>query len=106
MADKATNGNGAVKGLSSDFINELMAGAKTRAYGPKLLEFMESDEAGCNPRDNWPLEFGDKTATALMQSFKNAAKKAGIEEQLTFIKRENDVFIIHNERAAVATATS
>lgn len=92
------------KGLPPELITKLMSESRTAAYGPRLLEFVESDEAGINPREAWPVEFKGKTATAIYQSFKGAVKKASLQDMITVIKREDDVFLMHNERVAAIHA--
>lgn len=92
-----------LKGISADKLSELMGKARTRnTYGPKLLEFMESDEAGINPAEVWPMEFGEKLTTTLYQGFMNAAKKSDLKDKIKILQSDDNVFILHNERAAVA----
>jgi len=109
-----TNGNGGMTGLSPERIAELMAGRARNVYKPKLTQFVESDEAGVDPREVWPLEFKDKKASALYQGFRGVATEAGIlvseenPEGPILVKRQGDeVFILHIERvAAQATAAA
>lgn len=102
----ATNGTPEFKGLSASEIGALLAKSRTRnAYGPKLIEFMESDEAGINPAEVWP-EFAGKNATTLYQGFMNAAKKADppLTDVLLIKQSDENVYILHKERVALALA--
>lgn len=105
MANENGNGN-SLKGLPSELIDELLAGRRVKgAYGKALVDFMEhSDELGVNPRDAWPLEFGTKSASSMYQSFRTSAKNAGILDQLTIMQSDDELYIIHNGRAAEAKA--
>ena len=90
------------KGLDASMIKSLMAQSRSRdTYGPKLLEFVESDEAGINPRDVWPLEFGEKKSSALYQGFNTAVKSAKLGEVVRVLQRDDNVFLLHNERMRV-----
>jgi hypothetical protein len=78
-----------------------MRGSRARnAYAPKLEEWYASDEAAINPAEYW-ADFQDKNATTLYQGFMTAAKKAGIQDLILVIKREDSVFLIHKERAGI-----
>jgi hypothetical protein len=91
-----------MNGLSEDQIMELLGKARGRnVYGPKLIEFMESDEAAINPKDTWPAEFANKSASALYQSFRQAAEKANVADQLQISQVGGQVFILHKEKVAV-----
>lgn len=91
-------------GLSQDLIANLLANTRTRnAYGPKLVEFLDSDEAGVNPVEVWP-EFAGKKATTLYQGFRLAAEKASLTEQLLIKLSEETVFILNKEKVAVMLA--
>lgn len=95
-----------IQGLPADLIKDLMGSTRNRnVYGPKLLEFVESDEPGINPSESWPLEFGGKNPTTLYQGFIKAAKDAKVSDTVKIIKREDSVFILHMERARVAVET-
>jgi hypothetical protein len=95
-----------LKGLSSDLIADLMANSRTRnAYGPKLVEFCNSDEAAINPAEAWPTEFGGKKTTTLYQGFRLAADKADLlysaekpDAPLLVKLSDDNVFILHRER--------
>lgn len=90
--------------LSAEFIADLMANTRTRnQYGPKLLEFFNSDEAGINPAEAWPLEFGNKKPATLYQGFVTALNKAGEDvRSLVKIKKHKDVvFLLHTERVDI-----
>lgn len=94
-----------MNGLSEDQIKDLLGKARGRnVYGPKLIEFMESDEAAINPKDTWPAEFQNKSASALYQSFRQAADKAGVADQLQISQVSGEVFILHKEKVAVVLA--
>lgn len=97
----------AMKGLPDEFINELMATSRSRnVYGPKLLDFCESDEAAINPAEVWPIEFGNKKATTLYQGFRNAAEKADLQEVVMIKQSDDAVFILHKERVSVLMAAN
>lgn len=98
------NSKSQFKGLPTDVILGLMQNTRTRnAYGPKLLDFMEnSDEAGINPVDIWPVEFGGKEAATLYQGFMKAVKDAELSDTIKVIRREDSVFILHLDRVSLA----
>lgn len=100
MTDKASNGNGATSmtGLPPELIAKLMAGRTRNAYGPKLEEFIASDEPAINPREVWPLEFKEKDSSALYQGFQTAAKKAELSETVIVKQSDGQVFLLHKER--------
>ena len=108
MGTDSSNGNAApaMKGLDPSVIAGLMSSGRTRGiYGKCLLQFVEeSDEPGINPREVWPLEFSGKTVEAMYQSFNGAKNKAGLEDVLTIRRDKTDLYILHNERAAVVVA--
>lgn len=94
-----------MEGLSPDLIASLMAKSRTRnQYGPKLLEFMDSDEAAINPADVWPSEFGNKNPSTMYQGFRKAAEVAGLSDQLRISQLDDNVFILHLERVNLALA--
>jgi hypothetical protein len=91
------------KGLDPSMIEKLMGESRQRnTYGPKLVEFIASDEAGINPAEAWPLEFGKKNASTLYQGFLTAAKKAEVADQIRILQNDGSVFILHKERAGLA----
>lgn len=93
-------------GLSSEKITELMGAGRARnAYGPKLVTFMESDEAAINPVEVWPIEFQAKQASTLYQGFLTAVKKAGLEDQVLVKQNDGNVYLLHKERVAIALAS-
>jgi hypothetical protein len=90
-------------GLPPELIEKLMGESRQRnTYGPKLLDFINSDEAGINPAEAWPLEFGKKNASTLYQGFLTAAKKAEVADQIRILQNDGSVFILHKERAGLA----
>jgi hypothetical protein len=95
--------------LSAEFIADLLANTRTRnQYGPKLVEFFNSDEPAVNPQEAWP-ELATKNLATIYQGFINALKKTEdptIKAQLTILKRNDAVFILHNERARVVAASA
>lgn len=94
-----------MNGMTEDQIRELLGKSRGRnTYGPKLVEFMESDEAAINPKDAWPAELSNKSASALYQSFRQAAEKAGVADQLQISQVGGEVFILHKEKVAVVLA--
>jgi hypothetical protein len=94
--------NGAkMKGLSTDLILKLAAGGRARnAYGPKLESFVNSDEAAIEPKENWPVEFSQKKATALYQGFLTAVKNAELGELIQVKQSDGHVYLLHKERVA------
>lgn len=96
-----------MKGLDNDLIKSLMGSTRTRnMYGPKLLEFMDSDEAAINPADVWPLEFGTKNTTTVYQGFLNAAKAAEVSDLIWIKQKDGQVYILHRERAILAAQST
>ena len=96
----------AFKGLDSALIDSLMAGSRNHnAYGPKLVEFCESDEAGVNVAETWP-EFKGKLATTLYQGFRTAASKAELDNTVRILNRDGQVYLLHIERVALAQAAA
>lgn len=94
-----------MEGLSPDLIAELLTkGRQRNQYGPKLLEFMSSEEAAINPRDVWPAEFKNKQTTTLYQGFNKAAKDANLTDVLRISQVDGEVYILHTERVALAIA--
>lgn len=89
-----------MKGLDPDLITSLMSkGRQRNAYGPKLMEWIEnSDEAAINPKEVWPLEFGQKNASTLYQGFMTAIKNADLTNLVLVKKVEEDIFLLHKER--------
>lgn len=97
-----TNGSVTLKGLTSDKVAELMANSRQRnAYGPKLIEFCESDEAAVNPSETWPVEFAGKKASTMYQGFRNAAEKAGLQDTILIKLSDDAVYILHKGRVSV-----
>jgi len=91
-----------LKGLSLDEISTILSTSRTRnMYGPKLLEFLESDEAAINPQDAWPTEFKDKKVTTLYQGFNNAIKNGNIEG-LEIRQMDEKLFILNTEKVKLA----
>jgi len=90
-------------GLSSERIAELMAKKRTKGQYEDLLHFLmtESDEAGIDVQEQWPLELGAKNATALYQGFRNAAEKLEILDQLDILQRDEHVMILVKTRVAL-----
>src|SRR5262245_61537901 len=96
-----TNGHKVLKGLDAARIAELRKGRRARnVYGPRLVDFMESDEAGVIPAETWPLDFEGKNASSIYQSFRKAAKDLDILDDLDIGQNDGTVFILHKERAA------
>jgi len=90
------------QGLDPKMIDQLMSNTRSRnTYGPKLLEFHESDEAGINVREVW-VEFKNKKVTALYQGFMNAVKNAEMEDDILVKQYDGQVYLLHKQRAIVA----
>ena len=97
-----------MKGLSADFINELASKSRSKnVYGPKLLTWInDSDEAGIDVQEVWPIEFGGKKPTALYQGFLNAVKGAELEDTVQVKNFDGKVYLLHKERVALITGNS
>lgn len=91
-------------GLSSEKIAELYANKRTKGlYEERFNELMtESDEPGIDPAEEWPLDFGKKSATTMYQGFRNAAEKLGCMDQVDILQRDNHVFILVKSRVELA----
>lgn len=101
----ATNNGSGMKGLSPELILKLMAKGRSRnTYGPKLIEFVESDEAAINPREVWPVEFTGKEASTLYQGFRTATNKANLVDTIEVKQSDGEVFLLHKARVELALA--
>jgi hypothetical protein len=90
------------KGLNQDQIKALYAGRRVKGlYEDRTIEFIESDELGVEPMDQWPLDFGDKSATTVFQGFRNAIKKGELTGVVDVMQRGGKVFICHRERCGI-----
>lgn len=88
-----------MKGLDLTDIQALMATSRSRnTYGPKLMEFIESDEAAIDVAEVWPTEFGGKESTTLYQGFTLAARKAEVADTVAIKNSDGHCYILHNER--------
>ena len=87
-------------------IRELLSQAKAPkgVYASCFVEFMNSDEPAINPAETWPQYFGDRKASAMVQSFRIAAKTAKAEKDVTITQVGDELYLIHNERARVVVA--
>jgi hypothetical protein len=94
-----------MKGLSADFIAELASKSRSKnVYGPKLLSWInDSDEAGIDVQEVWPIEFGGKKPTALYQGFLNAVKAAELDDTVQVKNFDGKVYLLHKERVALIT---
>jgi len=90
--------------LSPEKIAELLANKRTKGlYEDKLHGLMtESDEPGIDPAEEWPLDFGTKSATTMYQGFRNAAEKLKVADQVDILQRDNHVFILVKSRIELA----
>jgi len=85
--------------MSDDEILAAYAGKSTRGiYEIRTLEWNASDEAGVEPAKMWPMDFGDKTVSALVQSFRNAIAKHELTETVELVQRDGRVFLFNTER--------
>lgn len=101
----STNGNTG-GGLSFAEINDILANGKGKnVYAPKLKTFLDSDEAGINPRSYWATELGTKSPSAVFQSFNNQVKSQGLEDTVLVKQSRGEVYLIHKQRYALAAAT-
>ena len=103
-------------GIDPTLIAELIAGSRGRnMYGPKLVEFCDSDEPAIDVVEAWPMEFNGKESTTLYQGFRLAAEKAqllGVAENgkpaipavLRIVQRNGNVYLLHNERVSLVQA--
>lgn len=92
-----------MKGLPNDFITELLGKSRTRnAYGPKLLLFLESDEAAINPKEVFP-EFKNKNTSTVYQGFNNALKSTKIEG-VEIRQSDGEVYILNTQKVALMLA--
>src|SRR5215471_831200 len=91
-----------IMSLSKERIAELMAKKRTKGQYEDLLHIlMESDEAGVDVQEQWPLELSAKNATALYQGFRNAAEKLEILDDLDILQRDEHVMILVKSRVAL-----
>ena len=90
-------------GLTPQEIQSLMAKKRTKGLYEEKLTFLysDSDEAGVDVKEQWPVEFGQKNATTLYQGFTNAAKKLDLEDAVDVINRDGHVFILVKTRVAL-----
>jgi hypothetical protein len=89
-------------GLSNDEVLELLSKGRTRnMYGPKILEFLASDEVAIDVAEVWPVDFSKKVASTLYQGFINAAKKADLTDQIMVKQSDEHVFILNTEKVAL-----
>lgn len=88
-------------GLSPEQIQGLLAKKRVKGLYEEKLTFLysDSDEAGVDVKEQWPVEFGQKSATTLYQGFSNAAKKLDLEDAVDVINRDGHVFILVTTRA-------
>jgi hypothetical protein len=93
-------------GLTNAQIAELMAKKRTKGVYEDKMTFLytESDEAGVDVAETWPVEFGGKNATTLYQGFSNAAKKLELEDAVDIVNRDGHVFILVKTRVALVLA--
>lgn len=92
-----------MKGLDNDFITQLLGKSRTRnAYGPKLLLFLESDEAAINPKEVFP-EFKNKNTSTVYQGFNNAMKNSDIEG-VEIRQSDGEVYILNTQKVALMLA--
>jgi hypothetical protein len=99
-----SNGN-TLKGLDPALIRKLASSGRARnVYGPRLKDFIDSDEAAVDPSEAWPLEFSEKKAQTMYQSFRKAVKDAELTDTVVVRLHEDKVYLMHTERCAVVTA--
>jgi hypothetical protein len=93
-------------GLTPEEIAGLMAKKRTKGLYEEKLVFLynDTDEAGVDVAETWPVEFGAKTATTLYQGFSNAAKKLDMEDSVDIVNRDGHVFILVKSRVALVLA--
>jgi hypothetical protein len=93
-------------GLTPDQIQGLLAKKRVKGLYEEKLTFLysDSDEAGVDVKEQWPVEFGQKSATTLYQGFSNAAKKLDLEDAVDVINRDGHVFILVTTRANLVIA--
>lgn len=92
-------------GLTPEQIKGLMAKKRTKGiYDERLMEVYESDEAGVDVAETWPVDFSEKNATTLYQGFSNAAKRLEMEDAVDIVNRDGHVFILVKTRVALVLA--
>jgi hypothetical protein len=92
-------------GLTPEQIKGLMAKKRTKGiYDERLMEVYESDEAGVDVAETWPVDFSEKSATTLYQGFSNAAKRLEMEDAVDIVNRDGHVFILIKTRVALVLA--
>ena len=92
-------------GLTPEQIKGLMAKKRTKGiYDERLMEVYESDEAGVDVAETWPVDFSEKSATTLYQGFSNAAKRLEMEDAVDIVNRDGHVFILVKTRVALVLA--
>lgn len=93
-------------GLTPEQIAGLMAKKRTKGLYEEKLTFLysDSDEAGVDVAETWPVEFGQKNATTLYQGFSNAAKKLDMEDAVDIVNRDGHVYILVKTRVAIVMA--
>lgn len=91
--------------LDTDAIKNLMGKSRARnAYGPKLMIFVESDDAAIDPAVVWPVEFAEKKDSTLYQGFNTAIKKAELEGIVKAMASDGKVYLMHLERCGMTVA--
>lgn len=89
--------------LTADQIQKLYATRRVKGLYEAKMNFLltESDEPGVDVKEDWPTEFGEKSATTLYQGFSKAAEKLEVAEQVDVVQRDGTVFILVKARVAV-----
>lgn len=95
-------------GLSSEKIRELYENKRTKGlYEEKLnLLMTKSDEPGIDPAEEWPIDFGKKSATTMYQGFRNAAEKLKVDDQVDILARDGHVYILVKSRIELALSAN
>ena len=91
--------------LTPEQIADILGNRKTKGlYEEKLQVYLDSDDAAIDVAEQWPLDFGKKSASSMYQSFGNAAKKLGVADVLDIVNRDGHLFILHKDRVELALA--
>lgn len=89
--------------LDNDTILALYTNRRKKGMYVERLDqaYNDSDEAGIDPAEDWPLDFANKVASTMYQGFRNAAETLGIEDKVEIMNRDGHVFILFTDRVNV-----
>lgn len=89
-------------GLNAEQIQALYAKRRVKGQYKELLVQLDtnSDEAGVNVREAWPV-LKDKNTSTLAQGFGNAVKDLKLEEKFDVISQNDQVYVMVKDRVAL-----